>query len=164
MELGHLLTRSGLTYPEVFSKVYHDCFCQLGSSVSLLWVTYYKHSIYTDFLLKNYVGSFIQKETQVFNRGSRTNELNVILTRHILCCVLNKLTSYSVPYVTVAFGQATLHVVNSAPQCCAVSLHDFVCNVLFQCASYDCFILEYSLLKTVPQKINMAEVGRSEWP
>jgi len=28
MELGHLLTRSGLTYPEVFSKVYHDSFCQ----------------------------------------------------------------------------------------------------------------------------------------
>jgi len=31
MELGHLLTRSGLTYPEVFSKVFHDSFCQLGS-------------------------------------------------------------------------------------------------------------------------------------
>ena len=31
MELGHLLTRSGLTYPEVSSKVYHDSFCQLGS-------------------------------------------------------------------------------------------------------------------------------------
>ena len=38
MELGHLLTRSGLTYPEVFSKVYHDSFCPLGSSVSLPWV------------------------------------------------------------------------------------------------------------------------------
>jgi hypothetical protein len=24
MELGHLLTRSGLTYPEVSSNVYHD--------------------------------------------------------------------------------------------------------------------------------------------
>jgi len=35
MELGHLLTRSGLTYPEVSSEVYHDSFCQLGSSVSL---------------------------------------------------------------------------------------------------------------------------------
>jgi len=33
MELGHLLTPSGLTYPEVSSKVYHDSFCQLGSSV-----------------------------------------------------------------------------------------------------------------------------------
>ena len=35
-DLGHLLTRSGLTYPEVSSKVYHDSFCQLGSSISLL--------------------------------------------------------------------------------------------------------------------------------
>ena len=41
MELGHLLTRSGLTYPEVSSKVSHDSFCQLGNSVSLPWVIYY---------------------------------------------------------------------------------------------------------------------------
>jgi len=40
MELGHLLTHSGLTYPEISSKVYHDSFCQLGSSVSLPWVIY----------------------------------------------------------------------------------------------------------------------------
>jgi len=38
MQLGHLLTRSGLTYPEVSSKVYHDSFCQSDSSVSLPWV------------------------------------------------------------------------------------------------------------------------------
>ena len=39
LELGHLLTRSGLTYPEVSSKVYHNSFCQLGScSVRLLSV------------------------------------------------------------------------------------------------------------------------------
>ena len=42
MELGHLLTRSGLTYPEVSSKFYHDYFCQLGSNVSLPWVTYFE--------------------------------------------------------------------------------------------------------------------------
>ena len=42
MELGHLLTRSGLTYPEVFSKVCHNSFCQLGNSVSLPWVIYYR--------------------------------------------------------------------------------------------------------------------------
>ena len=42
MELGHLLTRSGITYPEVSSKVCHDSFCQLGNSVSLLWVIYYE--------------------------------------------------------------------------------------------------------------------------
>jgi hypothetical protein len=35
MKLGHLLTRSGLTYPEVFSKVCHDSFCQLGNSITL---------------------------------------------------------------------------------------------------------------------------------
>ena len=42
MELGHLLTLSGLTYPEVSSKVYHDSFCQLGSRVSLPWVIYFE--------------------------------------------------------------------------------------------------------------------------
>ena len=42
MELGHLLTHSGLTYPEVSSKVYHDSFCQLGSIVSLPWVIYFE--------------------------------------------------------------------------------------------------------------------------
>jgi len=41
MELGHLLTRYGLTYPEVSSKVCHVSFCQLGNSVSLPWVIYY---------------------------------------------------------------------------------------------------------------------------
>jgi len=38
MELGHLLTRSGLTYPEASSKFYHDSCCQLGSIISLPWV------------------------------------------------------------------------------------------------------------------------------
>jgi len=46
MELGHLLTRSGLTYPEVSSKVCHDTFCQLGNSVSLPWVIYYEAFYY----------------------------------------------------------------------------------------------------------------------
>jgi hypothetical protein len=41
MELGHLLTHSRLTYPEVSSKVCHDSFRQLGNSVSLPWVIYY---------------------------------------------------------------------------------------------------------------------------
>jgi len=44
MELGHLLTRSGLTYPEVYARVCHDSFCQSGSSVSLPWVIYYLES------------------------------------------------------------------------------------------------------------------------
>jgi len=42
MQLGHMLTRSGLTYPEVPSKVYHDSFCQLDSSVLLPWVIYFE--------------------------------------------------------------------------------------------------------------------------
>jgi len=42
IELGHLLTRSGLMYPEVSSKVCHNSFCQLGNSVSLPWVIFYK--------------------------------------------------------------------------------------------------------------------------
>ena len=42
MELGQMLTHSGLTYPEVSSKVCHDSFCQLGNSVSLPWVIYYE--------------------------------------------------------------------------------------------------------------------------
>ena len=42
MELGHLLTHFGLTYPEVCSNFYHDSFCQLGSSVSLPWVFYFE--------------------------------------------------------------------------------------------------------------------------
>ena len=41
-QLGHLLTRSGLTYPEVSSKVYPDSFCQSDSSVSLPWVIYFE--------------------------------------------------------------------------------------------------------------------------
>ena len=42
MEFGHLLTRSGLTYPEVSSMVYHNSFCQLDNSVSLPCVIYYE--------------------------------------------------------------------------------------------------------------------------
>ena len=41
-QLGYLLTRSGLTYPEVSSKVYHDPFCQSDSRVSLPWVIYFE--------------------------------------------------------------------------------------------------------------------------
>jgi len=42
MELGHLLTRSGLTFLEVSSEVYHDSLCQLGNSVSLSWVVFHE--------------------------------------------------------------------------------------------------------------------------
>jgi len=42
MELGHLLAPSGLTYPVVSSKFWHNFFCQLGISFSLPCVIYYK--------------------------------------------------------------------------------------------------------------------------
>jgi len=42
MELGHLLTRSGLTYPQVSSKVHHDSFSQLGNSISLPLLIYFE--------------------------------------------------------------------------------------------------------------------------
>jgi hypothetical protein len=41
MQLGHVLTRSGLTCPEAPSKVCHDSSCQSHSTVSLPWVIYY---------------------------------------------------------------------------------------------------------------------------
>ena len=51
MHLGHLLTRSSLTYPEVSSMVYHNSLCQTDSSVSLPWVIYfvafYLHVVYS---------------------------------------------------------------------------------------------------------------------
>jgi len=49
MELGHLLARSGLTYPEVSSKVYHDSFCQFRSSISLPWVIYFEAWLYSNY-------------------------------------------------------------------------------------------------------------------
>ena len=58
IELGHLLKPSGPTYSEVSSKVCHDFFCQLGSSVSLPWVIYFEavylhvaSSFFSDFFL-----------------------------------------------------------------------------------------------------------------
>ena len=47
MELGHLLTRSGLTYPEVSSKVYHDSFCPLGSSVLITLGNLFRGILFT---------------------------------------------------------------------------------------------------------------------
>jgi hypothetical protein len=36
MDLGHLLTRSGLMYPEASSKVCHGSFCQLGCNLCFI--------------------------------------------------------------------------------------------------------------------------------
>jgi len=55
VELGHLLTRSGLTHLEVSSEVFHDSFCQLGYSVSLSWVvcheTFCLHFVSSSFFI-----------------------------------------------------------------------------------------------------------------
>ena len=67
MELGHLLTRSCLTYPEVSSKVCHDSFCQLGNSVSLPWVNLLQGILFTcciQFLLHS---SNLSKISVIFN-------------------------------------------------------------------------------------------------
>jgi len=62
MELGYLLTRSGLTYPEISSKVYHDSFCQLGNSVSLPWVIYFEEFYLHVFIqLLLYSSNFFEK-------------------------------------------------------------------------------------------------------
>ena len=42
MQLGQLLTRSGLAYPEVSLVVCRNFFCQSQNSVSLPWVIYYE--------------------------------------------------------------------------------------------------------------------------
>jgi hypothetical protein len=54
MELGHLLTLSGLTYPEDSSKVCHDFFCQLGNRTwDLKTQSLRKQFTFTFFLLHN---------------------------------------------------------------------------------------------------------------
>ena len=67
MELGHLLTRSGLTYPEVSSKVYHDSFCQLGSSISLPWVIYFEDILFTCCIQLLLYSSNLSKISVIFN-------------------------------------------------------------------------------------------------
>jgi hypothetical protein len=44
--IKHLLTRSGLTHPEVSSKVFLGSFCLLGCSFLSVWVICTWHSIY----------------------------------------------------------------------------------------------------------------------
>ena len=53
MELGHLLTRSGLTYLEVSSEVFHESLCQVGNSFSLSWVVWVDHKLVTIYYASN---------------------------------------------------------------------------------------------------------------
>ena len=59
MELGHLLARSGLMYPEVSSKVYYDSSCQMGSSVSLPWVIYFEAFYLLNYSITTYIYIYI---------------------------------------------------------------------------------------------------------
>ena len=76
MELGHLLTRSGLTYPEVSSKVCHDSFCQLGNSVC----------IYLWFILKATFNMWVCGRSLDGILGSNPNEGTGVSCE---CCVLS---------------------------------------------------------------------------
>ena len=86
MELGHLLTRSGLTYPEVSSKVYHDSFCQLGSSVSLPWVICYYYYYYY---------YYFSKEHNIYQRPSLLMQLATDFKVIMKLCILEELISVS---------------------------------------------------------------------
>jgi len=55
-------------YPQVSSKVYHDSFCQLDSSVSLPWVIYLEalfYMLYPQVSSKIYHDSFCQSDSSV---------------------------------------------------------------------------------------------------
>ena len=72
MELGHLLTRSGLTYLEDSSEVYHDSFCQLGNSVSLPWVIYSPSSSSSSYVchgVRPLVDTFRSDVSRILLRG-----------------------------------------------------------------------------------------------
>ena len=62
MQLGHLLTRSGLTYPEVSSKVYHDSFCQLESSITMEVSITNKKSVSIEGVFNRYVWQTEQQQ------------------------------------------------------------------------------------------------------
>jgi len=72
MELRYSLTRSGLTYPEISSKVYHDSFCQLESSISLPWVIYFE-------------AFYLQGCIQLLLYSSNLSKICVIFNSFALC-------------------------------------------------------------------------------
>jgi len=120
MQLGHLLTRSGLTYPEVFSKVYHDSFCQLDSSISLPWVisfdAFYLHVVSSFSCIPlicpklvlflaplQFVHSFcnLSKCPNFF-----TNNLIVLPSKMMYVCVLHPSVHAACPYHPCCFGDS----------------------------------------------------------
>jgi len=67
MELGLLLTRSDLTYPEVSSNFCHVSFCQLGNSVSLPWVNLLRGILFTCCIQFLLYSSNLSKIGVIFN-------------------------------------------------------------------------------------------------
>jgi len=67
MELGHLLTRFGLTYSEFSSKVYHDSFCQVGSSVSITLGNLFRGILFTCFIQFHLYSCNMSKIGVIFN-------------------------------------------------------------------------------------------------
>ena len=98
MDLGHLLTRSGLPYPEVSSKVCHNSFCQLGNSVSLSWVIYYE-AFYLHV-------PFISGSQLVFSSWSHRLEGTILLAQPI--CTPEQ-AGFILP-LTLAASQCTLTI------------------------------------------------------
>jgi len=65
MELGHLLARSGLTYPEVSSKVYHDPSVSWGVVFHYHGLSISRHSVYMLYPATLVFQSYFNK-TQIF--------------------------------------------------------------------------------------------------
>jgi len=95
MELGHLLTRSGLTYPEVSSKVYHDSFCQLGSSYFITLGNLFQGILFIIIILFYHVlyikiTHLVDKEikngksmvVRICTNGKKFTEINNLISSH----------------------------------------------------------------------------------
>jgi len=67
MQLGHLLTRSGLTYPEVSSKVCHDFFCQLENSVFITLDNLLRGILFTCYIQFLLYSSNLSRIAVIFN-------------------------------------------------------------------------------------------------
>ena len=99
MQLGHLLTRSGLTYLEVSSKVCHDSFCQLGNSewISVSYIIIYYIILYYYSLRRGNQNTFVFALKMSLNK-----QLNLI---SVSLCVKNII--FIVLFLNFIFGRAS---------------------------------------------------------
>ena len=75
MELGHLLTCSGLTYLEVSSEVCHDSFCQLGNSASSLHTPKITADLYDEIKTRKIVGHILPSSERTLSYWLFTDSL-----------------------------------------------------------------------------------------